>query len=731
MIELPKQFQDKRFRLVKIGSGTKKPSESKWAEENNYRYTDSELKNYLKSAKSYGVVCGYGDLVIVDIENIEDKSVANLVINQKFPSTFTVQTGSGGWHLYYFVLNIKKRIRLAKDGKHYGEIQSKGNQCIGPGSIHPSGNKYVILNDTQIKTITRNSLLEILVGFIEEEKEKKFITTIGKGLNWDISKLLKYCPKLESKDDNKYRGPHPVHGSETGQNFEIDLDKNTWYCFRCEVGGDAVSLIAMLEKLVQIDDFCPPKEKFRQVFPEVKKIGIKKYGYPDDGYKISVKHKISAENFPLFTGEGKKKKLNTSRITEYFKEQYPTIVIESITGKGSHIYVYQDGYYRLNGQNILATFIKELFIKCKASWTSHYETEIIKYVKTMNPQPRSNFQIAEYLINFSNGTYNLKTKKLKRHTPKDYFLYKIPWQYKSNIKLSPSISKYFKTTFDNREKHIDLIQELFGYCLYSKYNYHGLFYLYGTGGNGKAVFMTLLEELLGRSNVSDKSISSLVSNRFTTSHLYGKLLNSCGELSGRVLQETDMLKRLTAGDRIEAEFKGLDGFDFPNIAKIVTACNSIPQAFDDSDGWYDRQFIIPFTQKFRYTEAEDNELAEKLITRENMESLLSWAVRGLHRLLKNKGFTYPQSKKETYLMYQGNTKYFVNKFYDRSEDLNEYIRIYDIRDNYKKWCKENDIPVASSEALARAFNYFKLPPIKLISENNKKIYVRYGMKKVK
>lgn len=730
MIELPKQFQDKKFRFIKIDSDTKRPVEPKWAEENNYKYTDSEFKIYLKTAKSYGVNCGYGDLAIVDIENIEDKSVANLVIGQKFPSTFTVQTGSGGWHLYYFVPDIKKRIRLSKDGKHYGEIQSKGNQCIGPGSTHPNGNKYVVLNNTKIKAISKKELLGILSGFIEEEKKKKFISTTGKGLNWDISKLIQFCPGLTSKDDIKYRGPHPVHGSSTGQNFEIDIDENTWYCFRCEVGGDAVTLVAMLKGLVKVEDFCPSKEKFKQVFKKVKEIGIKEYGYPDDGYKPQ-KSEHENEGFPLFIEEGKKKKLNTSAIAEYFKSQYPTIVIESITGKGSHIYVYQDGYYKLNGQNILATFVKSLFKKRQIPWTSYYENEIIKYVKTLDPRPRDEFQAPEHLINFNNGTYNINTKKLRRHTSKDYFLYKIPWQYKPGLKLTLEIEKFFKTTFNGRQKHIQFAQELFGYCLYSKYNYHGLFYLYGTGGNGKAVFMSLLEALLGKDNVRNKSISSLVTNRFATAHLYGKLLNSCGELSGYILQDTDMLKRLTAGDRIEAEFKGLDGFDFSNIAKIVTACNSIPKSLDDSDGWYDRQFILPFTQKFRYTAKEDNELAEKLVTKKNMESLLCWAVQGLQRLLKNKSFTYPRDRKDIYLKYQGNTKYFVDRFYERSDDLNEYVRVNDIRKDYHKWCEANDIPVDSAEALARAFNYFKLPPIKLISENNKKIYVRYGLKKVK
>jgi len=731
MIEIPKQLQNKKIRFIKIASGTKKPIEEDWTEGGNYRYTESEFKQYLKTAKSYGIACGFGDLVIVDIENIEDKSVFNLVIKQKFPETFITQTGGGGWHLYYFVSGINKQIKLNKEGKHYGEIQVKGNQCIGPGSIHSEGTKYIIFNPAEIKTIDKDSLLTILKDFIEEEKEFTLINT-GRGLNWNISKLVDVCRKrhwLKTSDDVIYRGPHPAHPSTSGTNFEIDVKKNVWHCWRCGKGGDAVTLIAMLEKLVKFDDFCPTKEQIRKEFKTIKKVGIEKYGYPDNDYKSILKSTLDSKELKLFIYQGNKKKLNTKGIVDYFKEQYPTIVMESITGKGSHIYVYQDGYYKLNGQNILQTFIKTLFNEYNELWTSYYENEIIKYVKTFKAMSRNDFQIKDHLINFNNGIYNLKTKKLKNHTFKEYFLYKIPWNYKPEMPLSPSISKYFKSTFNNRQKHIDFVQELFGYCLYSKYNYHGLFYLYGTGGNGKTVFLSLLENLLGQDNVTNKSINSLVTKRFTSAHLYGKLLNSCGELSGYILNNTDMLKRLTAGDRIEAEFKGLDGFDFSNIAKIITACNSIPQSLDDSDGWYDRQFIIPFLQKFRYSKEEDNELAEKLVTKKNMESLLYWSLQGLHRLLKNKGFTYPKNKKDIYLMYQGNTKYFINKFYKRSENLNDFIRVDDIRIAYKKWCEKNDVPLDSNEALARAFRYFKLPKAELISENNKKIHVRYGMKK--
>ena len=715
MIELPKQLKNKKFRFIKIAEGAKKPIEGDWAVESNYRYNEKDFVKYLKTAKSYGVVCNFDNLVIVDIENSDDKSLINIAYTV-LPKTFTVKTGNGGVHLYYRVKDLNKRVLLVKDGRHYGEIQSKGNQCLGPGSLHPSGNTYDIEINNDIKTIDKDELLKYLDGYIEEQK---FVINTAGGMNWDISKLLKYCPKLGSTDGKKYRGPHPVHGSskgEKGSNFEIDIEENTWYCFRCHIGGDAVSLIAMLEGLVKIEDTCPSKETVRKEFLAIKKVGIEKYGY-EDNYRPNI-----------FKHEGKKKKLNTEEIAKYLQGQISFIAIEDATGRATHIYAYQDGYYKLNGESILRTMVKKLFIEQKVLWSTYHENEIVNYIKTDKTINRNTIRINPNLINLNNGIYNIETKKLEKHSPRHYFLYKIPWDYKPQAKLTDKILNYFNSTF-NKNKYIKFTQELFGYCLYARYNYHGLFYLYGTGGNGKTVWLKLLEHLLGEENITNKSIGSLMSNRFVTAQLYGKLLNSCGELSGYVLDHTDMLKRLTAGERIEAEFKGKDGFDFPNYAKIITACNSIPESLDKTDGWYDRQYILPFLKKFRYTKQQDLNLIQKLITKEGMEGLLVWALDGLHRLLSEKKFTYQINKKDVYLMYQENTKYFIKAQYEHT-NLNEYILVDDIRKDYETWCKDNDIPADSNESLSRSFRYYSYPSPQMMSINNKKVYVRCGIKKV-
>jgi len=206
--------------------------------------------------------------------------------------------------------------------------------------------------------------------------------------------------------------------------------------------------------------------------------------------------------------------------------------------------------------------------------------------------------------------------------------------------------------------------------------------------------------------------------RFTSALLYGKLANICGELTLSTLNDTDMLKSLSGGDSIQAEFKGKDGFDFENKAKIITACNSIPYSRDMTDGWYQRQFIIPFLKKFRHTKQEDTELLDKLLVEKEMEGLLAWSLEGMHRLLKNKQFSYPLDKKERYLMYRENTKYFLQKFYVKTTNFNDIIKSNDIYEHYVKWCMENNVPLDSRNALGRTLTNMKTTFERILEEGH-------------
>src|SRR5262245_32413011 len=63
-----------------------------------------------------------------------------------------------------------------------------------------------------------------------------------------------YRTALEHKSPTELAGAHPQHGSSTGDNFNVNIDKGLWHCWRHGTGGDALTLIAVCEGLVLCED---------------------------------------------------------------------------------------------------------------------------------------------------------------------------------------------------------------------------------------------------------------------------------------------------------------------------------------------------------------------------------------------------------------------------------------------------------------------------------------------
>ncbi len=296
---IPDRLHNKQFRFIKVVTRTKRPMEEGWTETVNYKYTEQEFKEYLKENKSYGVACGFGNLAVLDEDH---ESVGELIEKSDLPKTFTVKTGSGKRHFYYIIPDLEKKVILEDfvvDGKtmHRGELQWKGQQVIGPGSLHPSGNKYEVLDDNEIATVSQEKMLTILEPFLKiNDKE-----ILNKWRRWEEDKQqstddepqltsLINTSKLNHRG-NEYQGEHPVHGSrqrEKGTNFSINEDKNLWHCFRCDSGGNGWTWIAVAEGIIDCKDAKPGCLNNKNTFKKV----VKAY---EKTYKIKDKMTITKE----------------------------------------------------------------------------------------------------------------------------------------------------------------------------------------------------------------------------------------------------------------------------------------------------------------------------------------------------------------------------------------------------------------------------------------------------
>ncbi|MDW5562993.1 MAG: bifunctional DNA primase/polymerase [Methanomassiliicoccus sp.] len=292
---IPERLRDLRIRFVRVRRvGEIKPNGQPangkeamgngWNEwENAYPFNSLQLAKHIADGGNYGVLCGHG-LIVIDADYPEVAAT----VDERLPKTFTVKSGrdgAGGFHYYYWCPDLPNPIRLEVPGAKKGEggdVQSTGKQVIGPGSTHRTGRKYEIVKDLPITEIAAEQLLAALQDFLPPpemdtpEDMKRHVPEGGDDL--DQLRIEKIVPldKL-TRHGHKYQGPCPWHGSETGSNFTIDLDKNVWHCFRHSTGGGPMHAIAIQEKIIECSESVRGGlngEKFKEAL----KAAQQKYG---------------------------------------------------------------------------------------------------------------------------------------------------------------------------------------------------------------------------------------------------------------------------------------------------------------------------------------------------------------------------------------------------------------------------------------------------------------------
>ena len=157
-------------------------------------------------------------------------------------------------------------------------------------------------------------------------------------------------------------------------------------------------------------------------------------------------------------------------------------------------------------------------------------------------------------------------------TDKDYRRW--PWR-----RVPKVVGLSSRVTGDNRELQ-DYLQRMAGYALTGVTTEQALFFLYGTGANGKSVFLNTISGLMGdyaRTAPIETFIDS--KNERHPTDLAGlqgaRLITAVETEDGRRWAESK-IKALTGGDRIAARFMRQDFFEFTPQFKLVIAGNHRP-----------------------------------------------------------------------------------------------------------------------------------------------------------
>ncbi len=168
-----------------------------------------------------------------------------------------------------------------------------------------------------------------------------------------------------------------------------------------------------------------------------------------------------------------------------------------------------------------------------------------------------------------------------------------------------------------------------GYGLTGSTREHALFFLYGTGANGKGTFLNTLTGILG----DYAQIAGM--DTFTESHTDRHPTELAVLRGARVVaaQETDegrrwaesRIKALTGGDPITARFMRQDFFTYTPQFKLLIAGNHKPGLRNIDEAIRRRFHLLPFTVRIP-PEQRDLQLFETL--RQEWPAILGWAVHG-------------------------------------------------------------------------------------------------------
>lgn len=379
------------------------------------------------------------------------------------------------------------------------------------------------------------------------------------------------------------------------------------------------------------------------------------------------------------------------KFATYMKNSAHIVVING------NLHIYKDGIYQNGYREIEATMIKHI-----PNLSDAKRKEVLKYMnlicEQMNPAD------ARYIA-FRNGVYDVVEDCLIPFSPDLVVTNKIPWDYIPSAYNELTDHTLNKLACQDASIRA-LLEECVGYCFYRRNELGKAFIFTGDKANGKSTFLAVLKTALGIDNISALDLKEL-GDRFSTSMMFGKLANISDDISDDFLQgsQVSIFKKVVTGDRIKAERKGQDPFEFEPYTKLIATANDIPRMRDKTGAVLRRLVIVPFNASFTKNDPDyDPYIKYKLISQDSMEYLIALGIRGLRRVLENNGFTQSEKVDKQISDYEQENNPIVAFLaeYDENDIINESTS--DVYRMYLTFCAENAMQPMSNIVFSKQLN---------------------------
>ncbi len=695
---------------------------------------------------NYGVYLTAADqLVVLDVDDYDGGDDLPFDL----PDTLVEESPHGGEHLYYHVpvdsdgrmpaAVFKDEIGSKNPVPSWGEVQVANKYVVGAGSeLYECGKDwhdcskrgegaYTVANDEEITTVEADELVDILLEDedITEPKTRNLKPGSNDHANDDVD--LGVHDVLFSADyPEGERCEHPVHGSSTGTNFQVDPGADTWRCWRHGTTGNALHLIGMQHGIISCGEWQNgglSSDKWSQIFDAAR----------DDGYDVGEEYEPQAEqvDYEDIDSDQDVREMAREEIKQVFAELNPPEdedrepipkklaihrfdeIIDThwhwmypdaaANGWYNQLYVYDvdRGVYTPTGSPMIRHLCEVLL----GSYSdNHVVSELVAKIKRRNRiralEVDQKKPPAHELV-VGNGILNLKTGELRDYTPDAYHTVRVDVDYKPDSDTDcERIDEFFHTVVD--PDHVDTLYRLAAHMLLKDYPSRKAALLVGEGSNGKGTVLDLFSAFIGSENTASRGLKKLIEYKFAAQDLHGKLANLEGDLSPNELNDSRMFKKLVGGDEITADVKQANETkEFRNHATMMFAVNSVPQSPEDTHGWWSRWIYIPFPNRFDDDAVPKSKLMDELTADSELEGLLARCVQEIQRYYDTDEF-YPDIQSADEVREQiknaaNPIRDFATTAFNEDEDgkiLKEHVV-----NAYKKYAEENDLPRQNSQKL--------------------------------
>ena len=304
-----------------------------------------------------------------------------------------------------------------------------------------------------------------------------------------------------------------------------------------------------------------------------------------------------------------------------------------------------------------------------------------------------------YLIPFNNGVYDLKMREFWDFEPDHNFTSKLAIRYNPDNNGCPFIDEKLHELVE--PEGVSDLYELAAYCMVPTYANQEVYFLLGSGRNGKSVYAYILTILLGVQHVSAVSLHDFQHNRFAGAELHGKFANISSELRYNDLNNTDQIKKLSGGDLIQAERKFQHPFNFENFAKLIFVTNELPRTMDKTNAFYRRVRIIRFP--FSFEGSREDKLLKDKITIDELEGLAFKCISILHDMMeRNFTFSRQSTTEDTAAAYErisNSLDTFIDEFCEH--DAYGFIAKIDFKEKLDKWLRSTGQRVRTEKEISQ------------------------------